>query len=151
MKKISVPKSVIADTVRELSLDGKADTERFLLWLGDSEERVIREIFVPPYEASSDYFHISEQDMGAIFRKLRASGLSILAQVHSHPMEAFHSYADDTWAIVRHVGALSIVLPYFARNTDEQNFLTETAVFELSSNNRWQELSREDMENFAII
>lgn len=151
MKKISVPQSVITDSIKELSLDGRANTERFLLWLGNSEERIIREVFVPRYEASPDYFRISEQNMGAIFRKLRASGLSILAQVHSHPMEAFHSYADDTWAIVRHVGALSIVLPYFAQNTTEQNFMTEAAIFELSDANRWRELSQEELRDFVIV
>ncbi len=151
MKKISVPQSIVAETIKELSLNGLADTERFLLWLGDGEERVIREVFVPPYEASSDYFRISEQNMGAIFRKLRASELSILAQVHSHPMEAFHSYADDTWAIVRHIGALSIVLPYFAKNTNEHNFITKAAVFELSNDNRWREVLQEELKSFVIV
>jgi len=35
----------------------------------------------------------------------------VAAQVHSHPDEAFHSKGDDEWAIVRHEGALSIVVP----------------------------------------
>lgn len=36
-----------------------------------------------------------------------------VARIHSHPGEAFHSAADDANPALSHVGALSIVVPYF--------------------------------------
>lgn len=36
-----------------------------------------------------------------------------VARIHSHPGEAFHSAADDVNPVLTHVGALSIVVPYF--------------------------------------
>ena len=57
-----------------------------------------------------------------------------MAQVHSHPGEAFHSPADDRWAIPRQVGALSIVLPFFAAGISEETFFEQAAVFTLSNN-----------------
>jgi hypothetical protein len=37
-------------------------------------------------------------------------------QVHSHPMEAYHSETDDTYPIATLSGSLSIVLPFFGRD-----------------------------------
>jgi hypothetical protein len=68
---------------------------------------------------------------------LRDRDLMVAAQVHTHPHEAFHSAADDRWAIVRHVGALSLVLPDFAQKTSIDSFLNEAAVFRLSDRNEW--------------
>ena len=36
-----------------------------------------------------------------------------VARIHSHPGEAFHSAADDANPVLSHVGALSVVVPYF--------------------------------------
>lgn len=36
-----------------------------------------------------------------------------VARIHSHPGEAFHSAADDANPALSHVGALSVVVPYF--------------------------------------
>jgi len=61
----------------------------------------------------------------------------VASQVHTHPGEAFHSRADDQWAIVRHRGALSVVLPQFAATTTPDSFLLEAAVYQLNSSNAW--------------
>ena len=66
----------------------------------------------------------------------------VAAQVHTHPAQAFHSEADDQWAIVRHVGALSLVVPYFAKDTRVASFFDDVALFRLSSENAWCEVSR---------
>lgn len=36
-----------------------------------------------------------------------------VARIHSHPVRAFHSYADDENPVLTHRGAISIVVPYF--------------------------------------
>ncbi|MBW0110473.1 Mov34/MPN/PAD-1 family protein [Pseudonocardia saturnea] len=41
------------------------------------------------------------------------SGELFVARIHSHPDKAFHSAADDANPVLTHVGALSIVVPYF--------------------------------------
>ena len=68
---------------------------------------VIVEAYVPEQEAEVDYFHIPPSGMMALMAHLRERRLGLAAQVHSHPARAFHSLADDKWAIVRHEGAMS--------------------------------------------
>lgn len=41
------------------------------------------------------------------------TGELFVARIHSHPGEAFHSAGDDANPVLTHVGALSIVVPYF--------------------------------------
>jgi hypothetical protein len=41
--------------------------------------------------------------------------LRLIAQVHSHGEHAYHSDADDRYSVVTALGALSIVVPYFAK------------------------------------
>jgi hypothetical protein len=75
--------------------------------------------------------------MASLKALLRKDRLMIAAQVHSHPKEAFHSFADDEGAFIRHLGALSFVIPYFARDSSVSTFLEEAALHELQEGNRW--------------
>jgi hypothetical protein len=75
--------------------------------------------------------------MAALFELLRSTGFYIAAQVHSHPNNAFHSKADDKWAIIRHENALSFVIPFFGAGLTIESFVQKVAVFRLAPNNDW--------------
>lgn len=113
--------------------------ECVLLWLGRREAGIQRivEVFRPAQRASVDYFEIPRDGMAQLMTHLRTKNLYVASQVHTHPGEAFHSAADDKWAIVRHQGALSIVLPRFAKTTTPDNFLAEAAVYQFSPLSEW--------------
>lgn len=136
---IFIPPSSIAQTLQVLQASGKRHHEGIVFWLGRrTDERIdIAEVYEPAHEAKADYFHIPPRSMQALQQELRTKHLMIAAQVHSHPMESFHSRADDAWAVIRHVGAVSIVLPYFAANTSTDSFFEDAAIFQLNATNRW--------------
>lgn len=140
MSPILVPTSVVEHTLaflRESGADRSA--EGVALWLGQrlDDGITVTEAYIPGQIAAEDYFRIPPDSMAALLRHLGEKRKFIAAQVHSHPREAFHSYADDTWAIVRHVGALSIVVPEFARSVSTNDFIAKTASFRLSRDNTW--------------
>jgi proteasome lid subunit RPN8/RPN11 len=109
---LEVPQHVIAETVEHLRQSNTS--ERVVLWLGRREQVVrILEVYVPLQHAASDYFRIPREGMSALLEYLRSKRLVAAAQVHTHPGRAFHSAADDAWALVRHEGALSFVVPRF--------------------------------------
>jgi len=118
------------------------ERECVLLWLGRREMGIqkIVDVYRPEQIGSVDYFEIPRNGMAALMNRLRVDGLYVVSQVHTHPKEAFHSYADDRWAIVRHVGALSIVLPHFALSTTTDNFLQHAVVYQLDESNDWIEV-----------
>lgn len=145
---VDVPSAVIATTLSALKSAGARGTEGMVTWLGrrrlDGTE-LIEDVYAPRVEATDDFFWIDEGSMQDLMNRLRRSRQMIVAQVHSHPNLAFHSAADDRWAIVRHWGALSLVLPFFARNTTASNFVHEAAVFVLDSHNAWVECRPEEI------
>lgn len=153
MTPIQINKSLILETLTELQNGGKSNCERVVLWLGpqDAQPCKVVEVYVPEQYAESDYFRIPRESIAKLIRRLRKTNQYIVAQVHSHPHEAFHSYADDRWAIVRHVGALSLVLPYFASQTTINSFITDLALFELSAENKWSEVNTGSVGNYFSI
>jgi hypothetical protein len=143
-----IPAAVVDDTLAFLRYVGDRKSEGVVLWLGRREPSgiTVTEAYVPEQEAACDYFRIPPPAMGALLTHLGETGTFIAAQVHSHPREAFHSETDDTWAIVRHLGALSLVVPHFARDTAAGNFVRQIAAFRLDHMNVWQELDAADRE-----
>jgi hypothetical protein len=95
-------------------------------------------------------FHINGAGMAALHQELRRQRVMVAAQVHSHPMEAFHSKADDDWAIVRHEGALSLVVPYFASATTLGNFFSQTKVYRFSASAQWIEVPQSEVQTTCL-
>ena len=134
--------SHVESTLRELQRAGKTEgRECVVLWLGRRTEKgfVVSEILIPEQEAGEDCFYIPPTAMDALMARLREMRGMVVAQVHSHPQEAFHSRADDKWAIIRHDRALSIVVPYFGTRSTAPKFFSSSKVFEFLARN-WVEV-----------
>lgn len=144
---------VIEQTLAILKEAGRTRQECLVLWLGErrNDSIVVRGVMRPVQIAGLDFFRIPPQSMRSIMKQLRKDRLVIAAQVHTHPLEAFHSVADNRWAIVRHVGALSFVVPYFAESTTVANFFNASALFTLDKNNRWIKVPTRSMSNLCQI
>lgn len=142
--RVNVPSSIVVETVDVLR--AARTTERVLLWLAERGAHgvVVREVFVPEQYAESDYFHIPRSGMEALLQSLCASRRMVAAQVHTHPAAAFHSPADDNWAIVRHVGALSLVIPRFCQGTTAATFSLDVAVFQMTADNQFIQIDPRD-------
>ncbi len=148
---VEISSGQIAETIDLLRQAGRK--ECVLLWLGRRENGVQRifDVYRPLQQAARDYFEIPRQGMAALMERLRTRELYVVSQVHTHPELAFHSPADDKWAIGRHIGALSIVLPFFAKSTTTENFSEEAAIFQLDSVNCWNEVASEDVGGLLRI
>jgi proteasome lid subunit RPN8/RPN11 len=134
-------------TLQHLKQAGERQRECVVLWLARRDGDLLRveEAYLPAQSAREDLFRIPPESMNALYAELRRRRLIVAAQVHSHPKEAFHSKADDEWAIIRHEGALSLVVPYFASQTTSETFLDHTKVFQFSAHARWVEVPRAEV------
>ena len=147
MTALRVSNDVLGRTLEVLQEAGRRERECVVLWLATRTESevFVREAYMPEQIATDDMFRIPRESIASLFDTIRARALFVAAQVHTHPQSAFHSAADDRWAVVRHVGALSLVLPYFAKTVTIESFLDDAAVFELSAANLWIEIPRRDV------
>jgi hypothetical protein len=73
-------------------------------------------------------------------KSVHERGEILAAQVHSHPTAAYHSPTDDTFPLVTLVGALSVVIPDFARNAPAD--FDRWAWYRLSRRTRWEPASK---------
>jgi proteasome lid subunit RPN8/RPN11 len=148
---LEISAETICETIRLLRAAGRR--ECVLLWLGQREDGVQRiiDVFKPTQESYIDYFEIPRAGMVELMDRLRSKSLYVASQVHTHPGAAFHSPTDDRWAIVRHVGALSVVIPRFARTTTPANFLQQAAVYQLNPANRWIAIPDDNLSDWIRI
>lgn len=148
MTKLKISKELLLESLSILK--EFTEKERVILWLGTERDDVylVEEIFLPIQITEEDYFRIPPEGMAEIMKKLKATRTMLVAQVHTHPFKAYHSHADDQWAILRHINAYSIVLPWFASTTNLTNFKLTAATFVLTDSNKWAEI---DNENITIL
>lgn len=136
---VCCPEMLVGETIEHLKAAGTMRCECLVLWLARRSEDRMHVVMAhrPEQLARRDRFVVDAAEMASLKALLRKERLMIAAQVHSHPKEAFHSFADDEGAFIRHQGALSFVIPYFARASSVATFLEEAALFELQEGNRW--------------
>jgi hypothetical protein len=155
LRSVAVPRSVIAETLSVMQTFGREGCEALVLWLGQidtaaSHAEVIT-AFLPKQnpikgEDGVGYF-VTGETLFHLNRGLSETGLRLIAQVHSHPTEAFHSEADDRYAIVTAEGGLSLVVPDFGHAPADP---TTWAVYRLEKNT-WCELAEQDSRTLFVI
>ena len=153
MNRVICTNRQIDETLGHLQAAGRRGTESVVLWLGNETHKGIEvtAVYRPAQIAGADIFRIPPPAMQELIALLSSKGWMIAAQVHSHPFEAFHSAADDRWAIIRHENALSLVIPYFARRTNTASFLTDQKIFRLTASNQWRELPEHEVGQWLQI
>jgi hypothetical protein len=68
---------------------------------------------------------------------LYRNGLTLIAQIHSHPGRAYHSSTDDEFAVATTVGCFSLVVPDFATGSFE---IDRLASYRLDASGTWREV-----------
>jgi len=149
---INCPSEVIHTTLTLLRRAGEKRREGIVLWLGQraGDHIQVTDAYEPLNISKADMFHITSEGMNALHNALRHRRQMVAAQVHTHPGRAYHSKADDEWAIVRHVGALSLVLPYFALGTTVETFLELVKVYRFSDDGYWLPVPQHDLSGLCL-
>jgi hypothetical protein len=139
-----LPMAVLRDTVGFLRAKGKEGHEGALLWLGTyhGTRAVVVEVYFPVQtpivsDQGLGYF-VDGDDLFRLSKYLFEHGLRLLAQVHSHPDDAYHSEADDLFAIASEENCLSLVVPSFGRRGSVEGWAVHRLV-----DGAWVRLSAE--------
>ena len=138
-----VQRRVLAESAQALKDIGGGVKEAVILWQGRVLDETIAEItrlIVPRQVTGPLHFNVPLVERLRILREIAAVREFIVVQLHTHPREAFHSEADDTMAITKHTGAVSIVIPDFGTRWDGD--LSDTAIFIHRGGAKWRALSR---------
>ena len=148
VRKVRVPQSLVDRTVEHLRGAGKRGVEGIALWVGQSNgfSFEVMDIILPTQSGlvtdNGLLVMVEADELYRINRWLYDHKMVAVAQIHSHPGEAYHSITDDTYPIVTATGGLSIVVPNFASQVFKLN---DCAVYRLRSSG-WIQLLKEQVE-----
>ena len=143
-----ITKRVLEETIDFLRAVGTTGAEGFVLWTGkiDTAANAFRfsTAIVPeqrPLTTERGLLVVVSGDALFTVNKLAYEREEILGgQVHTHPTSAYHSDTDDHYPLVTLVGALSVVLPNFARHAPAD--MGAWAWYRLMEYGRWEPLSK---------
>ena len=148
IRRIVVPQAVVNEVQEFLREAGTSENEAVGFWAGkaDGETFRVRAAVIPNQDAVSTEdgevaVILSGDELFRMNVWLYRNGLTLVAQIHSHPGDAYHSETDDEFAVMTRVGGLSIVVPDFAR---EDFTLTGAAVHRLGPDGTWSRLSNDE-------
>jgi hypothetical protein len=136
---IALPSDRAAETQRHLRASGKRGLEGMALWVGtvDGQAARITEVIIPKQEGHRTEHGLAVSVPGDELHRINVylykTKQRLIAQVHSHPTEAFHSAMDDRYAVATALGSFSVVVPDFATGAFE---IGEFATYRLLTG-RW--------------
>lgn len=112
---VRVSKNQLSETFRLLRDCGRGQRECQVLWLSSwHNPDQIAKVVHSKHAGHAFGFQLDDEFISRLWLDLRAQGLGVRVQVHTHPEEAFHSRTDDRWPLVHTAGFLSLVIPDFA-------------------------------------
>lgn len=149
LSEFRVPAAVLAESRELLALPGEEGLEAVVVWVGRRTTGELTEILLahmPEQIAFRSELGVAVTVLDEAVSELIAAlpeGMFVPIRLHTHPGRAYHSSTDDENKLLSHVGAISIVVPDFARQPIE---LTRCSVNELGPDHRWRELARREVE-----
>lgn len=145
----TVPRRVLEETRELLRGPGRDGFEAVVLWVGIVEDELAATVRAPVRPGQTAYrsdqgcaVEVPPDALSALISAL-PPGVFVLARLHTHPDEAYHSPVDDTNMLIAHEGALSIVVPDFAAAPLD---LRACSVNELRAGTGWRELDVDEVE-----
>jgi hypothetical protein len=136
--RFGVPRELLARTFAHFRECGAGKRECQVLWTSPwADPKIITAVVHGEHLAHAGGFELSSQWLNQFWLELAEKNCGIRVQVHTHPVEAFHSRTDDEYPIVHSPGFLSLVIPRFAKGSIgfEEAFLAE-----MQPNGRFREI-----------
>jgi hypothetical protein len=154
LRNYTLERAILERTAEFLHRRGEEGLEATVAWLGrvvDETHAEIIDAYAPEQigYASEDgvAVEVTQRGLAEMISAL-PEGVFVLVRVHSHPSSAYHSPLDDENMLISHEGAISIVVPYFARAGME---LAACSVNELRHGQGWRELRPDEVaERFTV-
>jgi len=147
VRKFIIGRPVLNETIRFLKKVGRTGAEGFVLWGGKliatNTFQFTTAIVPVQHSHRTDRGLLVVVDGEALFKVNKAlyERDEILGgQVHTHPTSAYHSSTDDHYPLVTLGGALSVVLPDFARNAPAD--VAMWAWYRLMEYGKWKPINK---------
>ena len=140
--------SVLNETIRFLQEVGSEGYEGFVLWAGKAEKtetfRFTTAIIPEQHAMMTDdglLVFVKGEALFKVNKAVHEQGEILGGQAHTHPASAYHSPTDDHYPLATLLGALSVVLPDFAKNAPAD--IEAWAWYRLTDYGLWEPASKD--------
>ena len=141
---LEVPAALWAALMAHLREQGAGVRESgaFLLGRKTDAGRIVQR-FVP-YEHlqhdafSNDYVSLKADSFAKLWEVCRATDMTVVADVHTHPGAAWQSHSDRTNPMIARAGHVAVILPDYAQSPVD---LSRIGVFEYRGAHAWDDRS----------
>jgi hypothetical protein len=150
--RVFVPSLVLDHTELMLRQHGSAGEEGFGVWAGTlaGGDAFVSTLVVPCVETAGGYHgEVSPETAANVFEQLDTLDLVPIAQIHSHPRDAFLSHVDAQRPFVGVRGFLSIIVPSFG--FIDLADVTLWRVYEFERREQWRELDQAERRRRVIV
>lgn len=128
--------------------EGRRESGAFLLGTRHGDRRRIERFVyyddLDPHALDVGIVDLDGSAYGPLWSLCRETGLSVVADVHTHPDRAFFSPTDRANPMIAEVGHLAVVLPSYAQAPFSRRAMRDWALFEYGGTgpdhrHRWRE------------
>lgn len=154
MKTFPTPRRVIDETWAYLREQGTRGNEGVAYWGAAASTGTTAPVtsaeFPERYERVGRYVaHVGFDELVRIGARFAARGERIVARLHTHAEDGFHSEVDDGSPLTGRPGFISIVVGDFARAAPD---IATCALFEWTADGTWREIpSAEARARFPLV
>jgi proteasome lid subunit RPN8/RPN11 len=132
--------------------EGRHESGAFLLGTKADDHREVQQVVyydqLDPCAYSSGVVILHAASFGPLWDICRARNLSVVADIHLHPRQAWQSEADRTNPMIARAGHLALIAPWFARPPVS---LPSLGFFEYRGDHQWRDLSGPEIRRYLII
>ncbi|MCI0590815.1 MAG: Mov34/MPN/PAD-1 family protein [Gammaproteobacteria bacterium] len=144
-----IPALIWDESLQALRWYGSYLSEGLVFWggvVGGVGEILVTSLLVLNHAPQGGAVRPTLEEMRAVLHALQARDEKLVAQVHTHPGEAFHSLGDSQSPASFHPGYISIVIPHFGQDVRS---LTHCSVYEYQD--EFVALVQSDIVNRFVI
>lgn len=151
---LSCKKDVWSTGLLELRRRGGGRRESGAFLLGTNEggiRKIDRFIYyddLDPHCLDQGYIVFDGAAYSPLWEICREAGLSVVADVHTHPGAPFQSESDRRNPMVAVTGHVALIVPQFAKRVVES---TELGIYEYKGEHRWQDHSGRKAGEFFYV
>jgi hypothetical protein len=115
IQRVNISKEILSQTLAFLQMHGRKQHEGHGIWVGRDIDDVfdVADVWFPKQRNTVASYEVSAEEIHRLNVRLSSESMTIIAQVHSHPSGAFHSYIDDEYSSLSLPGSFSVVVPDF--------------------------------------
>lgn len=152
--KLMIPSLLWNDLLADLHrrTRGRHESGAFLLGTKSEARREVQHIVyyddLDPGAYRTGVVILYAESFGPLWEICRAKSLSVVADIHVHPRQAWQSEADRRNPMIAQTGHLALILPWFAR--PPVNF-GEVGLYEYLGNHQWRNFSGRSVGRYLVF